>query len=204
MSNGRERRTARRSALLRMLAVCLGLLVLTLWDQQLWQWATIDPKRELRGKDWFQVLRQFGGLPVWAIVGAALVMHDARLGNAWRRGGFVFLCAMLSGGAAELLKVAVRRQRPEPDGLYRFGWFEDVGSLGLASSHASVAFGGALMLSHFFPRTRLLLIAVAMGTCATRLVEGAHFATDVYAGVVLAWAVYALLTHRMRGGSGRP
>lgn len=101
----------------------------------------------------------------------------------------------LGGLAAELLKQLTHRFRPGETGEYFFGWAtgERGPGFGLASSHAGVAFGAAFMLARLYPRTTPLGLALALGCSATRLLTGAHFATDIYAAAIMSYAVAAAL-----------
>lgn len=203
------------------LACSLLLLALTLLDERLYHLLMIDPDRSLERKDWWQMFRQFGSTPFWLIVGGLLIVHDraraarhrpgdaiARAG-AWHRGLMVALAAGLSGLAAEVMKGITQRARPEPDGLYRFGWTMDLDSgLGLASSHTSTAFGGAIMLAWFFPALRWPLLLIACVTAWQRTATGAHFVTDVYVGILLSygvcWSLWKLFSTRPGGENWRP
>src|SRR5712675_865267 len=73
-------------------------------------------------KDWDKALRIVGFLPVWLVIGLVMMLvdHAARTGRGWwRRGAFIAASAALSGGLAEIIKILVRRARPEEaDGLY--------------------------------------------------------------------------------------
>jgi membrane-associated phospholipid phosphatase len=190
----------RRVVLRRWMAAVIVLqifVLLTLLDPWLWRVMAFDPGKTLEGKDWWQVLRQFGSLLTWVIIATCIVLHDVMRRGGWtegvaragafHRGLMVFLSAALGGGLAEVLKGLSRRGRPLGDGSYRFGWFEDVHAYGLASSHAGVAFGGAIMMGWLFPGTRVPLLLLASGTAMTRLAVGAHYATDVYVAILLAY-----------------
>lgn len=197
-----EQRHRRTRRLMLALVLALGLLVLTLYDHAIWHALLLDPDKSLERKDWWQLFRQFGSLLFWILLSLCLILHDthtartkhagnpiARAG-ALHRGLMVFLAAGLSGGAAELLKGLSQRARPGDMGLYRFGWTDgDVGGFGLASSHAGTAFGGAIMLGWFFPALRWPLLAIALMCSMTRIIVGAHYATDVYVAIVLSYAV---------------
>jgi hypothetical protein len=67
---------------------------------------------------WGRMLRLAGYLPLWSIVALALVLHDwvpralPTLRRASRRGLLLFWSAALGGIIAELLKIAMRRERP--------------------------------------------------------------------------------------------
>lgn len=204
--------------IMRLSAVLSGCIIFTLLDRWLWRVTLVGDEAWLHSKDWYQVLRQMGYLPTWAIIAACLVLHDCRalrqpeatglaralspgqkLG-AWHRGLMVLFSAGLGGLAAEIMKITVQRERPGDDGLYRFGWLnQDLGiGWGLASSHAGVAFGGAIMLGWFFPAIRVPLMLLALGCGLSRMLAGAHFATDVYAALLLSYAVAAWMWRTFR------
>jgi membrane-associated phospholipid phosphatase len=190
-----DRSVSRRRFVVRWGLVLVVLVALSILDARLWHALNVDPQKEqLPRKDWWQALRQLGYLPVWLFVGLCLALHDrwrARGYAGWiHRGAMVFLAAGLSGAGAELVKAIVRRGRPSGDGSYRYEWFEPVtNGLGLASSHAAVAFGGAIMLGWFFPMLRAPLLLAACGTGLTRLLVGAHYATDVFVALLIAYGV---------------
>mgnify|MGYP000579342523 CR=1 FL=1 len=212
-----------RKALLLFLTLALGLLVLTLLDKHLWNLLLLDPDKSLERKDWWQVLRQIGSIFPWLIVAALLILLDRSRAHsftnpysaptlrksAWHRGLMVLLATAISGGLAEGLKGLVRRARPLETGEYRFAWIEPGIHLpgGLASSHTAVAFAGAIMLSWFIPVWRVPLILLALCCSMTRVIVGAHFVTDVYIGILLAWGTCAVLWKffcKNPGGSNHP
>lgn len=202
----RERAARLRTRLVIVLALALGLLLLTLLDRPLWKLLLIDPDKSLERKDYWQLFRQFGSILTWLIIGACLILldlHRARAkperpalrAGAWHRGLMVILATAIAGGLAEALKGLSGRARPLLSGEYRFTWLEPGVHLpgGLASSHAAVAFAGAIMLSWFVPAWRIPLLLLAHACALTRLLVGAHFVTDVYVGVLLAWGTCVVL-----------
>lgn len=121
-----------------------------------------------------------------------------------RRGVFVFLVPAFAGLAAELLKLISRRERPEmADGMYAFlPWpkvsmltpeFWNPAHLGLASSHAAVAFGGALAAGLLLPKWRIPLFVMAALCTISRVAVGAHFLSDAFAGVAIGFGMFALV-----------
>ena len=199
---------ARTRTLLIVLAYTTGLLALTLADHWLWQHLRVANKQWLEGRDWYQFLRALGYLPTWLFIGAAFLLHDSRSSDLHTRlrGLLIALSAALGGGAAELVKITTHRLRPGETGEYLFAHFlsdlTDPGAdklrqlgFGLASSHAGVAFGGAFMLIRLFPRTAPAAITLATGCALSRLLAGAHFATDVYVGAGMSYAVAAAIWH---------
>jgi membrane-associated phospholipid phosphatase len=122
---------------------------------------------------------------------------------ALHRGLLVLGSAAAGGLAAEVVKILVRRLRPSAgEGEYLFRAWSDrpfsSSGLGMASSHAGVAFGALAMLALLFPRARPLCYLLAAGCAYSRVAAGAHFLSDVTAGAVLGVAVAALVWRRFR------
>lgn len=173
--------------------------IISLLDYPLLHLLYIRPEREVHNNDWYRMLRIMGYMGSWAVVGGVFILHD----RSRHRGLAVIFAPLLSGGMAELLKLIVGRERPhiskgviEP-GLYHFrgffAGFQDGHGLGFPSSHPAVAFGGCLMLACFLPRARTLLVLLALGCGITRMVSGAHFASDVFGGAMLGWAAATIM-----------
>jgi membrane-associated phospholipid phosphatase len=134
----------------------------------------------------------------------------------FRRATFVFLVPTLAGGAAEVLKVLTRRERPivalDEHGLggwFHFRWWWDGAldgsNLGFASSHAAMAFGLAYALCVVWPRLAGLWVVMGVMVAFTRVLAGAHFLSDVFGGLVVAYSagvfVYEIDRHN-NGGRG--
>lgn len=173
--------------------------VISLLDYPLLHLFYFKPDQEVHNHDWYRMLRIMGYMGSWAVVGGVFILHD----RSRHRGLVIILSALFSGAMAELLKLVIGRERPkihegviEP-GLYHFrGLFSGLNNgqgLGFPSSHAAVAFGGCLMLACFLPRARTLLVLLALGCGITRMVSGAHFATDVFGGAMLGWAAATIM-----------
>ena len=160
-----------------------------------------------------RMLRLAGFLPTWAIVSLALILCDRRQRESaehrWRRwrGLLSFISAALAGLVGEVLKLLLRRERPEAHaGAYAFrSWWDhplSTAGLGLPSSHAIVAFGALAMLARLYPRARWLSFAVAAGCAVTRVLEHAHFLSDVVlagiAGALVATAMWDCWERMMR------
>lgn len=202
--------------LLTWVAVTAGFVVVSLLDRAIYfglRWQASPGVKPLEVRDWYQFLRQAGYLPTWIVIGVAIVLFDARragrvgpsvgpAASLWaraRRGAALMLGAALSGAAAEILKLLIGRERPEgPGGVFQgyvfrplLDGFRDGSNLGLPSSHAAVAFGGAFVLMRLFPGVWPAALAAALGCGVSRLLAGAHFASDVYAAALVAYACSA-------------
>ncbi|HMN39827.1 MAG TPA: phosphatase PAP2 family protein [Phycisphaerales bacterium] len=148
---------------------------------------------------------------MWPWIALALVFifrhwagtDGARVKAGLRRGVFVVLVPGAAGLAAEAMKLLTRRMRPEAmDGYYQFRpWpgsgvlserFWNASGLGLASSHAAVAFGGALAAGVLLPRWRWVLWGSAVLCALGRVAVGAHYLSDVVAGAALAFGAFHL------------
>jgi membrane-associated phospholipid phosphatase len=157
---------------------------------------------DVYNQDWGRMLRVAGFLPTWAVVSAALALNGPAAGPAsvnsrWRTMLPLF-AATLGGLAAEVLKLLLRRERPEAHaGAYVFRSWRDhpLSSSGLAlpSSHALVAFAAAAMLARLYPRARWLWYALAAGCALTRVLARAHFLSDVALAAIAGWAIAAVL-----------
>lgn len=146
--------------------------------------------------DWGRLLRQMGWFPTWLIAALALWLTqrgaDAARAkwNAW----YLVLAPGVAGIACEVLKLVIRRERPEINGGdYGFRpWSEEPFStvgLGLPSSHTMVAFAAATALARLFPGARWVWYALAAGCAVTRVLAHAHFLSDITLGALLGWSV---------------
>lgn len=57
------------------------------------------------------------------------------------------------------------------------------------STHTTVAFASAYILSRFLPRHTLLLFFLAFCVGFSRIYVGAHYPSDVFCGAVLGWGI---------------
>lgn len=185
-------------------ASALALVLAHLLDG--WAYAHLAVPR-LANTDLGRLLRILGFLPTWIIAGTALVMTDwprrasEGMGAALHRGALVLGSAAVGGGVAEAVKILVRRLRPGAGaGEYLFRAWSDrpfsTSGLGMASSHAGVAFGALAMLALLFPRARPVWFALAAGCALSRVAAGAHFLSDVTVAAVLGIAVAEWLWRR--------
>jgi membrane-associated phospholipid phosphatase len=154
-------------------------------------WAWVHLVRDgVYDTDRGRLLRVVGYYPLWILMGAALWLQS----RDRRRGLLLILVPGVAGLAAEVLKLLLRRERPGPhDGAYVFRSFTDqpwsTKMLGLPSSHALVAFGGAWLLCRLYPRGWPIWLGLAAGCALTRVQARAHFLSDVTVAAVAAWVV---------------
>lgn len=196
----------------------LLVVVSTMLDWRLFHWlAETDQDRlaSLKRKDWYQFLRAVGYLPTWGVLALGIALCDVGRRAGIGRGLLVVIAPIAAGALAELGKIIISRERPIRDGVVQnegeytwkglFQGFVDGGNLGMPSSHAAVAFGGAAMIGVLFPPARWLVLALAAGCGLSRLLSGAHFASDVVAGacigVIVAWQLGRAFRPRGVGGA---
>jgi membrane-associated phospholipid phosphatase len=159
-----------------------------------WAWESLrDPR--VNERDWGRLLRSAGYVPTWLF--GALALWLAGRGSAERAmvridAWLLALVPALSGGAAELVKIAVRRLRPAAESAaYAFRPYDvDLWStrgLGFASSHTAVAFGAAALLARRFPGSAPVWYAVAVGCAVTRVMSGAHYLSDTVGAAALGY-----------------
>ncbi len=194
---------------------------------------TLDVRaRGVEGRDTYRLLRVMGSAYFWLLVAGVLFASGfARRGDpeftlptrdragVWSRGLFVLLSALVSGLLAEVLKILIRRGRP--DALldrdptlpltdprtfdYVWNWDHttwgnvfDSSDLGMASSHAATAFGGVLALGVIWPRWRWVLLVFAAFASMTRLQSRDHYLSDVVGGAACGAVVVLALVWSSR------
>ena len=152
-------------------------------------------------KDWGRLLRSMGYLPTWGVIALGFWLqqqdHPRRTKYAWA----LVLGPALGGSLAEVLKLSIRRLRPNPDVFeYVFRPFADGPlsnrGMGMPSSHVLVAFAGATVLAQLYPRARWLWYTLAAGCAATRVLAMGHFLSDTVVAAVLGVVVSTLLWER--------
>ncbi len=197
------------------LAVLLALLLISILDRPLFGLLYVggDHLPALEREDWYRLFRIVGYLPTWLLVGAAIGLADRGTAHARdARAARLIAAPILAGLAAELLKLLIGRQRPihngVADGAYVYkpllSGFLDGSNLGMPSSHAAVAFAGALALAQLWPRARPVFLLLAAGCALTRLLAGAHFASDIaVAALIGLGAARALRPGGWRGPAPR-
>jgi membrane-associated phospholipid phosphatase len=149
-----------------------------------------------------QVLKTPGEFWFTAIVVLAVTVTSQL---TWRAGGFVLLASVLSG-VNGLLKWVIGRTRPfklgdddiaRPFELHPFAGslFHQPKNLCFPSGHAALAFATAAAVAMLWPkaRWRWTAYAVACVVAAERVMENAHWLSDVVAAAVLGiGGVYAI------------
>lgn len=146
------------------------------------------------------VLKETGYYFTWIIVGIAILLMDfskREKGNYkyLKRSLFLVSSSLISGIIAEILKIVIRRERPQPlfftGGNFR-GWdgaWWRSNDLGTPSSHAMVAFGAIWALCILFPQARIVWIFIGVGCAMSRMAHQAHLLGDVYIAAILSYII---------------
>ena len=154
-------------------------------------------------KDWGRLLRSMGFLPTWLLLALAWWLQQEERPTRKTGTTLLVLGPLLGGLAAELLKLLVRRLRPDPELFgYAFRSFTDGPwsnrGMGMPSSHTLVAFAGAFALARLFPRARWVFYLLAGGCGLSRVMATAHYLSDTVVAACVAWGVVAALDSRLR------
>ncbi|HEX3727417.1 MAG TPA: phosphatase PAP2 family protein [Pirellulales bacterium] len=130
-------------------------------------------------------------------VGVILLVVVIAFLDPWHRYALprVLAAALGSGLAANGLKLVLARTRPnhfdwQGRGLDSFGeWFPLLDNQSwlqsFPSSHAATAAGAAIVLACIYPRGRWLFPAFAVLACLQRVLDEAHFLSDVFWGAAV-------------------
>jgi membrane-associated phospholipid phosphatase len=176
------------------LAITLAFLVIPALGDQ-WAYAHLY-QAKLYDHDWAMALRATGTLYIWIPVALILwlVLRETDAAFAKCRALLVLGSPVLAGLVCEVMKLLIRRERPDVDaGNWVFRAWSDhtFSSAGLStpSSHTMVAFGAATMLARLYPRACWVFYVLAWGCGATRMLSHAHYLSDVTFGALLGWAV---------------
>ncbi len=192
--------SAPRTAWTRWLLVSAAAIAAAhLLDETAWRLVRLP---SVYDRDWGRLLRSMGFLPTWLLLALAYWLQVPS-GALRRRGTWLLVLGPTLGGlSAEVLKLLLRRLRPEVDQFgYAFRPFADGPwsnrGMGLPSSHTLVAFAGAFALARLFPRARWVFYALAAGCGMSRVMATAHFLSDTVVAACVAWGVVAAVAVRL-------
>jgi membrane-associated phospholipid phosphatase len=173
----------------------IALSLAYLYDFQIERFLKLDNPTK---SDLIKLFRVWGFLGTWVLIAftARLLAEPNGPGAmaGWRRHLYrkewlLFTSPLLSGAAAEIGKIFIRRLRPHGESFYVYrSWLIDPFSssgLGLPSSHTAVALGGTTILLLLFPKLSAPAIVMAVGCMATRIFSGAHYMSDGIGGALI-------------------
>ena len=148
------------------------------------------------GTEWGRLLRVMGWWPTWLIAAAAVFLQRRGVDpvRAKRDAWLLLGSPAVAGVLCEVLKLVIRRERPGLwNGASVFRAFSEhpwsTAGLATPSSHTMVAFGALTLMARLYPRARWIWYALAWGCGLTRILDHAHFVSDVTFGALLGWAV---------------
>jgi membrane-associated phospholipid phosphatase len=128
----------------------------------------------------------------------ALIVYQLDASRRWAA-AWVLACPLLSGLAADLVKLSIARVRPHNfdfagDVWSTFGgWFPltSAGSAGQSfpSAHAATAVGLAVALAWLYPAGKRVFVVLAVLVACQRVESGAHYLSDVLCGAAVGCAV---------------
>ena len=138
----------------------------------------------------------------WLALGLAGALASVGSDRAARRHAWLRGAGVVAGsyGLNQALKFAVRRRRPELDGLEPLT--PVVTRLSFPSAHATTSFAAARAYRGLAPAWLLYLAAGAFAISRPYL--GVHYPSDVVAGAVLGAAVGELWPGSTAAGTGPP
>jgi membrane-associated phospholipid phosphatase len=125
------------------------------------------------------------------VIGAATTKRGTERNKAWRRGIAITGVAV---GANYAVKLLVKRQRPELDGLPALS--PVVSDLSFPSAHATTSFAAAAAYSRALPLATPLFYGTAGAFALSRPYLGVHYPSDVLAGATLGTVIGRLLRCR--------
>ena len=191
-----------------ILLFLLALFVLLQFDETITRRLTSLPDSVMR---FFELLARMGEsdwmliptLLVWALCLSSTLLPLTyslrwKLRSIGAMSGFIFVSVALPGALAAFLKVAIGRARPimlESHGTFHFTPFAgDWRFAGFPSGHATTALALAWALFFLFGKRANIAFVGAALIVVSRIVDSAHFATDVFAGTLLG-SIGAILVH---------
>lgn len=142
------------------------------------------------------------GLSDWVLIPSLVVLVLALivrlpLRDLWRRvmgeiamfSGFIFIGVGAPGLMTNLMKRLVGRGRPqeyESAGAFSFQHFlNDWTYQSFPSGHSATAVAMAFVIGFLWPRTLGVFLAIGLIVAISRVPVGAHYPTDVFAGVIV-------------------
>ncbi len=146
------------------------------------------------GKGWIQAL-----FCLFIIAIGLIIKKDEKIVSAGKKGIYAVAA---SGVLVQIIKHIIGRPRPKVMEAFGFTLGPSIipGFDSFPSGHATSSFAFAYTLSTFFPWMRYLLYGYALLVSISRIYVGAHFPSDVFAGIILGtWTGRLLATKGIEG-----
>src|SRR3990170_131495 len=146
------------------------------------------------GKGWVQAL-----FCLILIAIGLIIKKDEKIVDAGKKGIYAVAA---SGVLSQVIKHIIGRPRPKVLEAFGFTLGPSIipGFDSFPSGHATSSFAFAYTLSTFFPWMRYLLYGYALLVCISRIYVGAHFPSDVFAGILLGtWTGRIVATNGIEG-----
>jgi membrane-associated phospholipid phosphatase len=194
--------------------IALWALALVLWAQGgVDRWALfVFNQARVSGASWLDVFRGLTGYGMTAIALLCVVYYLVQAKRpTWDAPKTLYLYVVssfaFSGIVGDLLKMVIGRPRPAITFGDQILALSSATSQALPSGHATKAFALALPVLFFVARRpgsqglwRLLVGILAVGVAVSRIVLGAHYVSDVVAGIGMAFVGLPIavgLAHRV-------
>lgn len=169
-------------------------------------------------RDFYHTTKLFWEFWRWAIgagvggvvLGIVLVVLEPR---RWRAVAAALVTVAIVGLLANIAQGAIGRLRPNQAETHLaftqpFAELLTKQRVCFPSGEASTAFALACVLTRLLPRWKVVFCAAAALAAAARLVNGAHYVSDVAAGALLGWLLggflYCAIRRRLLPGSRPP
>lgn len=181
----------------------LALVAAFLVDHRVADWVRHAPLYH-RSDRFVPILKRPGDFRFTLVVCALLALFHRK---RWRAALPLLISGPLVGLVYLFLKWAVGRRRPvladAPFDFHPFahglmGFVHSESGLSFPSGHASLAFATATCLAAVMPRGAIAFFLVAIAVGAERVLENAHYVSDVVAGtglgIISGWIVTWLIS----------
>lgn len=178
---------------LAVIVIVVGLAGLDRWFYEQVS-CRLDTKQNLSDRDFYTVTRYawiawrytFGHLYAPIVLAVLAVIIDTR---RWRRYVVALAAVIIVATVANLLQGTIGRQRPnQAQSHLTFRPLErvfDKEGVSFPSGEATTALALAVAAAALFPRAAVLFFVVGGIAAVARLVNGAHYVSDVAAGALL-------------------
>ncbi len=145
-------------------------------------------------------------------VGATLIVITVAVVDRTRRAhtGWLLVCSLGAGLAANLIKSIICRHRPREIDLSAvtgiqetFGpvlayWAPKTMGHSFPSAHTAVGFGLAVGLTRLYPQAAWYWFTLAALVGLQRVVSSAHYPSDVFAGACVGWLFASFVVSLIR------